>query len=475
MAKNNLLKKFLEFALGSGIVLLLGFISSPINTRLFSPEEFGKFSMFNLFTNILVTIILFGLDQSFVRYFYEEHVKNRPLLLRKTLNISLLICLFTSIIIFFFHNQIFEILFNEMSIQLLTLIIINNFLFLLYKYVILVIRMQQRGKVFSYLQITQKLSNIIITVLFFLFLKNDFIVLIYASVISNFIIVCWGIVLEKKFWFKSRSEGAIKTSDKELFNYGFPLLFTFLITWIFQAGDRIFIRHYSGLEELGIYAAAFSIVALISAVQGAFTTFWLPVAYERYKDNPEDKKFFENVSKLVAFSMLLIAILLIISKDLIVVILGEEFRSASYIMPFLVFMPVLYTVSETTVLGINFNKKSKFHFYIAILCATINIISNICLVPIYGAVGAAISTAITYIVFFALRTIISIKLYQNRYGLLKFGICIINVLVFAYTASFYNAYILNILLGLFNLIVLFILYHEEVNKIFNLIRKKVFK
>ena len=44
---SSLLKKFIEFGMGNLIVLITGFISSPIITRLVLPEELGKFSMFN--------------------------------------------------------------------------------------------------------------------------------------------------------------------------------------------------------------------------------------------------------------------------------------------------------------------------------------------------------------------------------------------------------------------------------------------
>ena len=53
---NKLFKKFIEFGIGNLIVLITGFISSPIITRLILPEEFGKFSMFNTLTSLLIMI-----------------------------------------------------------------------------------------------------------------------------------------------------------------------------------------------------------------------------------------------------------------------------------------------------------------------------------------------------------------------------------------------------------------------------------
>ena len=69
---NRLVKKFIEFSIGNGIVLLLGFISSPIITRIISPEEYGKASMFTTFTSLIVLIATMGMDQAYIRYFNDE-------------------------------------------------------------------------------------------------------------------------------------------------------------------------------------------------------------------------------------------------------------------------------------------------------------------------------------------------------------------------------------------------------------------
>ena len=185
--------------------------------------------------------------------------------------------------------------------------------------------------------------------------------------------------------------------------------------------DKFFIKAFNGYIELGLYSAAFTIIALLNAVQGTFTTFWVPVANEKYVENPEkSKKFFTKVNLIVSFGMLIIAIGIITFKDFLILLLGPKYRQASNIFPFLVFMPIMYTISETTVLGISFKKKNKNHIYIAIISALVNLVGNLILVPSFGAKGAAISTGVSYIVFFSARTLISKNLYHVDYNLKKF-------------------------------------------------------
>ncbi|WP_211241904.1 oligosaccharide flippase family protein [Ectobacillus panaciterrae] len=450
----------MDYAVGSGIVLILGFVSSPLNTRLFSPEEFGKFSMFLLLANVINAIVLLGLDQSFVRYFYIEVESNRGRLLYRTFTLSVIFCIFITIIIILFKQMLLQQLFKEQNYQLLFLIILNNFALLLNRFAMLVIRMKQNGKLFSTLQIIQKITNIIFILLLFFVLNRNFLILVYATVISNILATIIAIVAERDLWSYKNFRGKINTTSQELLKYGTPLIFTFLITWLFQSSDRLFIKHYQGYKELGIYSAAFSIIALLNAVQMAFSMFWVPVAYEKFEQDLDNKAFFTKVNKIVTFVMFFISILIVLLKDVIILILGESYRPASSMIPFLVFMPLMYTISETTVLGINFKKKSKYHIIITLLTAIVNLIGHSILIPSMGGIGAAISTGFTYIVFFSLRTFFSKKLYTNNYNLKKFYLVTINLIVFCFYATFNSLDIICILLGIFNVITLLFIYKE---------------
>ncbi|MGE1101271.1 lipopolysaccharide biosynthesis protein [Peribacillus simplex] len=469
MAGNKLVKRFLEYALGSGAVLLLGFISAPINTRLFTPEEFGEFSMFVLFTNIVNVLVLMGLDQSFIRFFYEE--KNQKRLLYQTIKYPLIVCSFLTIFIIIFWQWVSKTLFNTNSIEIIILFIITNFLLVFNRFSFLVIRMQQKGKLYSYLQVLQKIINILIILITVKITKDGFFSLTIAMLVSCIIVTFVSIILSRDLWELKSSNREIKTKNNELMKFGFPLMFTFLITLIFQFSDRVFIQYFNGYTELGLYSAAFSIVALLNAVQTAFSTFWVPVAYEHYEKNRDDKIFFKSVNSIVSLFMFFIGIILILFKDLIILILGEDFREAASIMPFLIFMPIMYTISETTVLGINFKKKPQYHIIIALLSAIASILGNVILVPIYGATGAAISTGLAYILFFVIRTIISNRFYKVNYELKKFYFMTLSLSLFAFYATFNNLDAMYLFLGLINLTLLVIIYRNNIILLKDLIKK----
>ncbi|WP_036071833.1 lipopolysaccharide biosynthesis protein [Listeria aquatica] len=106
---SNILNKFLSISIGSWIAMLIGFVSTPITTRLLSPDQFGQASIFLLVVDVLAAITLLGSDQSFIRFFYEEETSNRKFLLRGSLRISLATFGLAALFNFSFLSNFFRI------------------------------------------------------------------------------------------------------------------------------------------------------------------------------------------------------------------------------------------------------------------------------------------------------------------------------------------------------------------------------
>jgi len=66
---------FLTISFGTVINIVLGLLITPIITRLVSTEDYGRFSIFNMYTNIATMVLCMGLDQALVRFFYAREEK----------------------------------------------------------------------------------------------------------------------------------------------------------------------------------------------------------------------------------------------------------------------------------------------------------------------------------------------------------------------------------------------------------------
>lgn len=469
--KNNLFKKFLSFSIGGYIALGIGFFTTPITTRILSPEQYGISSMYLLVVNILMLLAILGLDQGFVRYFYEESEDNKGLLLKKCLKIPMIMLVVISILILFFRTKISEFIFLENSYSMIILLIVMVIFTLLNRYSFLTVRMNQKAKLFSIFQILNQLLNFIFIILLFKIYGDNYKTIIVGTTITTILLTIFSIGSEREIWsFKGKN---IKITETELLKYSLPFTITMALTWIFQSSDKVVIKIFSNVEELGLYAAAFKIVALLNIVQTGFTTFWVPVAYERYTKNTKNLKFFEKIHSYISLTMFVMALIILMSKDLIILLLGEKFRAASSIVPCLVLMPIMYTISETTVLGINFKKKTQYHMNISVVVAGLNILGNIFFVPYFGAKGAAISTGLVYIVFFSLRTHFSLKEIKFRFNLKRFYFSTIIVTIYALYLTFNELGKSGILLGVLLIGVVLVIYFEVLKEIFFMIEKVI--
>ena len=73
-------RKILAFSIGPMGAALIGLVTLPIVAWLFSPEDIGRLTMFQVTVSFTLLLFSLGLDQAYVREFHE--VKDKPSLLK---------------------------------------------------------------------------------------------------------------------------------------------------------------------------------------------------------------------------------------------------------------------------------------------------------------------------------------------------------------------------------------------------------
>jgi len=412
---SDLLKQLRDFSAGPLIGLGVSMLTVPIITRMVSPDEYGKTALFTL-THVLINfIMLLGLDQAFIRY-YNTDIEKKKLLLN-TLIFPFFVCLISIIGIVIFQRPLSYWLFGQHE----PLIIIGLCFFLpnilINRFAMLLIRMDLRGKLYSVLNISSQLVSFICLLFLFLLFERSFRSIIFAVIIASLINTILALVFTKNVWVLHLIDFD-KNLIKKLLHFGIPLVPATVLFWLLNSFDKIGLRTWGSPEELGLYVAAFKIVSLIVIVQKVFGTVWIPVAYKWY-ENGEDNRKFDQVSVAVLAVVVMGSALVVVFRDIIMLFLGYEYRGASGIFIYLLFVPVVSTVLATTALGIGFSKKTEFNLYSSIITVIVNIFFNYFLIPIYGAWGAAISTSISFLAFFWVTTLFSRSLWY-KFGLLKY-------------------------------------------------------
>jgi len=464
MGLRNYIYSFFSFSVGTWLGALLSFFTTPIISYLIVPDEFGRASMFTLVYSIIYTVVTLGLDQSFVRFYYEIDEEKRKSLFWECVAIPTVLSFIVMIPFLWSEKKISVLLFQRYYPYIGLLLLLSLISGVFQRFNSLSVRMQKKGFAFSTIHIISSVANAVCTILYAKFVSADFYAVVAGQIAGNIFSLAYGFIYDKN----NRKLAKVSLHNiRKYIKYGIPFLPTFLVSWLFSSMDRIALRQYSTFTEMGLYSAAFKLVSVMNLVQTGFTMAWVPMSYEKYSKQPENTDFYRKVFLTISLVMYTFGLAVIGFKDIIFLLFSKSYRDAAYIAPFLILMPVMYSISEVTVVGINFKKKTYWHMLITVVSALANYIGNTLLVPTLGGKGAAISTGLSYIVFFAMRTIISEKFYPVKYDISKIVVGNIVMVAVALIGTFRRGMTVSILSAAVGILVILWLYKSEVKSLFS--------
>jgi len=462
-----MVKKLSQFSIGPIIGALLSFIVIPIITFFISPEEYGRANMFSLALSIVQMVLYLGQDQAYVKKYYE--VDDRSRLLTNAMLPPLTMVLVLEICIALGKNSISQFLFDSDDyINCVHALMLVLPCYVVQQFALVNIRMAQKGTRYSVFTILLKLLNTLCTVLLLLLWEKSFESVVWGAALAEVSFALCLLLIERKTLRISLSKvdfGLIR----QLLKFGLPLVPAAVVAWMLGGMDKVMLRMMCDYTTLGIYSTAEKVAAVLAIVQSCFTLFWLPVAHEWNKLGVEREKF-TMVGRTVSMVMGVVFLLILLSKDLVFLIFASDYSPAKYVFPFLLLHPIMYSISEVTVMGIYFSEKTSYFMFFSVAVAVINLVMNALFIPMWGATGAAIATGMSYMAFFWLRTLFSRRLwYRFPLG----GYLMLSIVLFL--ASLINSYSSGVPVYLFNISALFFLlfyFSTEFKTAVNLLLKR---
>ena len=470
-SNKNILSHFLIIGAGTVINMFLSLLTTPLITRLVDPSEYGQLSIFTMYTSIAVMVLCIGLDQALVRYYYDkDEIEYKTGLLKLCFVLPMLVsCVCVASVIMLAYIKVVRFEFKPFVMLLLGVNVLAN---IWSRISVLLLRITYQSKKYALSNVIHKIAYIaVVTPLILLINKDDLELLAIATVISFVVQAVYATIATRELWHFKKGEWL--DNSKEIIKYGIPFILSMGLTTLFQAIDKISLNYYCSYSEVGIYSSAMTLVNIFAVIQTTFNALWGPMQVEHYVKNPDDTTFIQKGNRYITVVMFFIGFSLILAKDIFALLLGEKYRLAAYILPFLIFNPIMYTISETTCSGIGISKKSYLNIYISIGACVVNLIGNTILVPKLGCQGAAISTGLSYIVFFILRTIFSNKYYYIDYAVKRFCIITVIAIVYAWYNTFFKFNIFIIMGYIICIIVLFVLYKSEAMEGFKIAKKQL--
>ena len=187
---------------------------------------------------------------------------------------------------------------------------------------------------------------------------------------------------------------------KEMLRFAVPFLPSALLFVIIGFSDRWFIKYFLDLQSVGIYGSGYKLGSLISLIVTAFNLNWQPYYL---KQNVNSKNNFGLIGGFFILFLFYVFIILLLFVDKLVMlelfgyhIIGEEFWACLTVVPFVAMGYVFYGIYVLQTPSIFLLNKQNWGLVFWFSGALINVIGNIVLIPLFGIVGAALSTLLAY-------------------------------------------------------------------------------
>lgn len=275
--------------------------------------------------------------------------------------------------------------------------------------------------------------------------------------------------------------GIIKNFSRELISpimkAAWPIAIGGLVGSFMTNVDILMMGWWRTASEIGFYSAAQKIVGMLYIIGGLLASAISPALFRLvHEDNSE--KISATMTKIMSIILLVAMPLtaggIILSKQIIELMFGEDYLSAIPIFVVLISsLLVIYPFSILNNIIFAYNKQSKMVGY-AIVASLTNVVFNAALIPLYGAVGAAIATVFANLlnVFFMWRFVKKINDFTILAELKKIIIAVVGMSFMAILLQYGGVMVIaNVIIsGAFYFILLRALKEKNFNELLSLIK-----
>jgi O-antigen/teichoic acid export membrane protein len=225
-----------------------------------------------------------------------------------------------------------------------------------------------------------------------------------------------------------RSEQLGREFDRGLLrkmqHFGMPLVPSALALWTINFVDREFVVWYKNDAEVGVYSAAVKIAGVIAFVLIAFRTAWPAFAYSIEDDREAKRTYSFVLTYLLTLTSWAALALGALAPWWVRLLTDPRYQRAEKGVALLAFATAVYAGYVVLAIGSGRARKTQLNWVVTGIGAAVNIGLNFWLVPAYGMVGAAISTAVSYVVLFVGMTVYAQSVYPVHYQWRRVVTCV---------------------------------------------------
>lgn len=373
---------------------LASFILMPLYTFWMSKEEIGIQDIIYTYGILIVPYVSLGLYESIFIFPKGKPLKTQSIYFTNTILTICFTYLFLCLIIISLPSNLYTNLFphplNNYVVILLIFILLESFQRIFQSFT----RGIDKMRIYSKTGIIYTIVILVFSIILIPYIKliGYWISLFIANVIS-IVYTFWAI---KGWRYINLHFIGSKQHIKEMLSFSLPLIPNASMWWIVNSINRPILMNNIGIDGVGLYSVAGKFPSLLNMVYAIFFSAFQISALEEYGKNSYSS-FYNNIFRLLLLIQIVITIGFELFGDIIFrMFIDDKFYGAAYYLPIFCLGMIASNISAFIGISFTITKESKYFLYSAILAASIAIIGNYTLIPIYGIMGACITLLISH-------------------------------------------------------------------------------
>lgn len=418
---DTLVSKAKKYLANAGIYLTASLISSllavlvnPLMAMNLSPEDYAVTTYYTSFGLLYGPILSFFITDYYLRKYYllskEELFKLKGNVIKIFLIFSGLVSVICFISLFIFVKGT-NVSFDFMPYALLA--VLHSYVALFFTFQLAEYKISRNAKAYFVASVVWGCIGVGLAVLLVVVLKFGAVGKMTATFLGSFFPFIW-VLIRNRQYFAVKFDFAI---FKQIVVYGYPLVLAAMLSYFTNGYDKVLLERRGDIVTLGYYSVACSIAYYINIFSNAIKGTFQPDMYQAIAQKNIKKVI--GVALLVISSVGVIVLLYIVFCPIVIRILTAGRYVQSTDMSRIVALSVLtstiyYQVSQFTY-GTGHSKITLIN---KIIGTVLNIALMTFMIKQYGAMGAAWSMVLGFLVFafgnVTLLFIIRKKIFDNN-------------------------------------------------------------
>lgn len=397
---------------GDFLFRLIAFAVFPVYAHAFSVEDFGIMSLAMVAAGLVGIFANVGLNNAVQRFYWDPATQQsrQPILVTTglTLLVGWSVILILMLLISFYPMR--HLIYNRYGLA--WTIVVLAFLAIIpeqiLQYALDTIRLHFKPWKFALISFAKNLLGVVIGLILIFGFDMGILGIFWGALAAATIAAPLAIFLIRKDLVLSIDSQV----GRQLFDYGYPFIFTGIGYWIFGSMDRWMLAELSDNTQVGLYSVAFKFATVLLFLNAAFGQAWSPMAIKIRRESENYRDVYSRILTNWFFALVFVgAFLAIFCYEALYLLTPPSYWGAAPALGILVMGLVLSGTTQITALGISLERKTHFLAIAAWIAALANFLLNLILIPRWGALGAGFATCVSYGVLTGLFFIWSQKLH----------------------------------------------------------------